>query len=317
MAEALTSYTARISSSQGDRIREYLEARGFAFSAPQYTHFSAKSRTLVVSFYQSGKLLVQGKGTTDFVEFFLEPDVLQSASLGYELDLNPEQLQPHIGVDESGKGDFFGPLVIAAVYLDEPVARRLHQAGVQDSKKIQSARKIQELDQMIASTPGCISDVVVLGNTAYNRLYEKFRNLNQLLAWGHARAVENVLNKIPDQATPPDFILSDQFARSPSVVQRALLEKSRRFRLVQRTKAESDIAVAAASIRARARFVESLSAMGKKCGHTLPKGASKQVAETAIQIATERGADALAELSKSHFQTFQSAIQSAEERKKS
>lgn len=312
----MTSYTAKISEDQGKRVRRYLEDRGFSFSQPQYTHFSAKSRELVVSHYQSGKLLLQGRGTSDFVEFFLEPEILKSATVGYELELDPAQLTPHIGVDESGKGDFFGPLVVAAAYVNADAARALAKAGIQDSKNIKSDRKMADLDKIIANTPGCVSDVVVIGNDAYNRLYAKFRNLNNLLAWGHARAMENVLAKLDASLPAPEFILSDQFARSKSTVEKALQERARSIKLIQKTKAESDIAVAAASVRARARFVDQMSRLGQKVGITLPKGASAQVDKAARAILSAKGQETLDSVCKTHFLTHQRALIASGQTKK-
>ena len=91
----------------------------FKFREVPYARFAAEKEKTNVVFYESGKLVVQGKGTQDFVEFVLEPQILQEVKLGYETVLNPELLAPRIGVDESGKGDFFGPLCIAGVYLNE------------------------------------------------------------------------------------------------------------------------------------------------------------------------------------------------------
>lgn len=316
MSSKVTSYTAKIDKNQAEKIKDYLINRGFVLSSPQYTFYSAKSPEVVVSAYQSGKLLVQGKGTQDFVEFFLEPEILKAASLGYELELSPEQLQPHIGVDESGKGDFFGPLVVSAVYLNESAARTLHQAGIQDSKAIKSDKKIGDLAEIISKTPGVVVDVVAIGNEAYNRLYNKFRNLNQLLAWGHARAIENVTSKIDPSLPHPDFILSDQFARSKSTVENAMFGASKAIPLKQRTKAESDIAVAAASICARHKFVTELQKYGQSLHLKLLKGASGQVKELAKSIFNEFGAEKLATVSKKHFKTFDEVVKSATNSKK-
>ena len=96
-----------------------------------YAHFGAEHRGEKVSLalYKSGKLVIQGKGTTDFIQFYLEPILLGEARLGYEHVLDPTMLEARIGVDESGKGDFFGPLVVAGVYLDETAARRMMEIG--------------------------------------------------------------------------------------------------------------------------------------------------------------------------------------------
>lgn len=310
MSKQLTSHTVVITKPQSDKIQNYLIDRGFAISEPQYTHFSAKGPGLVVSSYQSGKLLMQGKGTKEFIEFFLEPEVLQQASMGYELDLDPEQLTPHVGVDESGKGDFFGPLVISAAYLDESASRALFEAGVQDSKNIKSPKKIEDLCKIIEKTEGCTTDTVSIGNPAYNNLYKKFANLNRLLAWGHARAIENVLGKIKPEYPTPEFILSDQFAKSKAVVEKAIFGKAKSIRLIQKTKAESDIAVATASICARGKFIKEMERLEKENGLKLPKGASKQVFLAAQEVAKKAGVASLEAICKQHFKTYQEVVDS-------
>ena len=113
-----------------------------------------------VVFYESGKLVVQGKGTQEFVEFVLEPEILKEARLGYEAVLNPELLLPRIGVDESGKGDFFGPLCVAGVYVNESVVKAWKDAGIRDSKNISSDKKIRDLAELIRKTPGSVTAVV-------------------------------------------------------------------------------------------------------------------------------------------------------------
>ena len=125
----------------------------------------------------------------------LEPEILKEVKLGYETILNPELLLPRIGVDESGKGDFFGPLCIAGVYVNESVINAWKDVGIRDSKNISSDKKIAELAEKIRKTPGCVMDTVVIGNEAYNRLYAKMKSVNTMLAWGHARVIENLLGK--------------------------------------------------------------------------------------------------------------------------
>ena len=107
-----------------------------------YARFAFESDKTNIVFYESGKLVVQGKGTQEFIEFVLEPEILKQARLGYETVLNPELLLPRIGVDESGKGDFFGPLCIAGAYINESVVKAWQDAGIRDSKNISSDKKI-------------------------------------------------------------------------------------------------------------------------------------------------------------------------------
>ncbi|MFV1995098.1 MAG: ribonuclease HIII, partial [Verrucomicrobiales bacterium] len=195
----LSSYTAALTPGQAETLRAVLEAQNFEFKPKPYTLFAASRGKLNISVYEKGpKVLVQGRETEDFVRFHLEPEVLGEARLGYEEVHNPEFFEPHIGIDESGKGDFFGPLVVAGVYVDAEAVREITGAGVRDSKRITSDVKIRALADAIRNTRSVFSDVIVLRPEKYNELYEKFANLNRLLAWGHARVLENILERVPD-----------------------------------------------------------------------------------------------------------------------
>ncbi len=238
-----------------------------------------------------------------FVEFVLEPEILKEVKLGYETVLNPDLLLPRIGVDESGKGDFFGPLSIAGVYVNENVINAWKDIGIRDSKNISSDKKIAELAEKIRKTPGCVTDCVVVGNEAYNRLYTKMRSVNTLLAWGHARVIENLLGKRYQMNPPPVKAISDQFAASKSVIEKALMAQGKGLQLVQRHKAEEDIAVAAASILARDEFGKGLAKLEQEFAVKLPKGASAAVDAAAKKFVEERGAGELAKISKLHFRT--------------
>jgi ribonuclease HIII len=231
-------------------------------------------------------------------QFTLEHEVLGEARLGYDGVINPGVFEPHFGVDESGKGDFFGPLVIAGVFVDRDIARRFMDSGIQDSKRIGSDKRIRDLAEVVRKMPGVAASVVMIGPERYNQLYAKFGNLNRLLAWGHARIIENLLEQRPDCPRA----LSDQFA-NPRLIQRALLEKGRGIKLEQRTKAESDVAVAAASILARERFIDWLRKTGKQYQNVLPRGASGLVKEIAAELIAAHGPEVLTRLAKTHFKT--------------
>jgi ribonuclease HIII len=307
MLSKVQSYTATLSLSQAATLRRTLEEEGFEFAARPYTLFFAQKGKVSVAVYEKGpKVVIQGKETEDFVRFTLEPKVLGEARLGYEELLNPEMFQPHFGIDESGKGDFFGPLVVAGVYVDRDIAREFLKIGVVDSKKIGSDRRIKELAKLIVQTPGANHNVVMIGPARYNELYRKFANLNDLLAWGHARVIENLLAARPDCPRA----LSDQFA-NPRVIRNALLERGKAIKVDQRTKAESDVAVAAASILARERFVNWLENQGKAVGIALPKGVSAQVKAAACSLVAREGPDALKRFAKVHFRTAAEVLDSA------
>lgn len=284
-------------------MRTILSEQGFEFREVPYAHYGAQKTKLTINAYQSGKLLVQGKGAKEFVEFTLEPMVLGEAKLGYDEVHNPEMFEPHLGIDESGKGDFFGPLVIAGAYVNRDLAKTLMSMGVKDSKQITSDKKAQDLAEEIKKLLGHRWNVITINPTKYNELYEKFKNLNRLLAWGHATVIENLLTAVPDCPRA----LSDQFA-NPLLIQRALKERGKGIELQQRTKAESDIAVAAASILARGEFITRLQKLGEGVKTPLPKGASAQVKAIGRKLAAELGAEGLRSVAKEHFRTFNEVL---------
>lgn len=295
----MNSYTHALTDEQATKLRELLHELGFEFSPKQYALFFAQKNKLTVAVYEKGpKVLVQGKGAEEFVQFELEPKIFGEAKLGYEEVYSPRMFEPHFGIDESGKGDFFGPLVIAGVYVDRGIARAFLNAGVQDSKRIGSDARIRALAKIIRGVANPIVDVVLIGPARYNELYAKFGNLNKLLGWGHARVIENLLAKKPDCPRA----LSDQFADA-RVIERSLMQQGRKIDIEQRTKAESDVAVAGASILAREAFVAWLDRQGKTLGLQLGRGVSAEVKATAEKLAAEKGPEILRQVAKVHFRT--------------
>ena len=296
-------HTGKLTDDQASALQAALVARNWQPRTVPYARFAFESDKTNIVFYESGKLVVQGKGTQEFVEFVLEPEILKQAKLGYETVLNPDLLLPRFGVDESGKGDFFGPLCIAGVYVNEAVITAWKDAGIRDSKNISSDKKIADLAEKIRKTPGCVVDSVVVGNEAYNRLYEKMKSVNTLLAWGHARVIENLMGKRYQMNPPPVKAISDQFAASKSVIEKALMAQGKEIQLVQRHKAEEDIAVAAASILARDEFVKGIAKLEQQFAMKFPKGASAAVDAAAKKFVEERGVGELQKVSKLHFRT--------------
>jgi ribonuclease HIII len=301
--QPLTIYTCKLTDEQAAALEEHLRGNDFKFREVPYARFAGEKEKTNVVFYDSGKLVVQGKGTQDFVEFVLEPKILCEVKLGYETVLNPELLAPRIGVDESGKGDFFGPLCVAGVYINATIIESWKSAGIRDSKNIGSDRRIAELAQLIRNTPGCVHTVVPIGNESYNRLYAKMKSVNTLLAWGHARVIENLMAQAYRMTPPPVRAISDQFAHDKDVISKALMKLGRGIELVQRHKAEEDLAVAAASILARNEFVTRLRDLGKKYEMEFPKGASSAVDAAAKAFVGKHGGTELAKVAKVHFRT--------------
>jgi len=297
------SFTYKLTDVQQAALVALLRAGNYRPTEVPYTRIAAKTEDCNINLYTSGKLLVQGKGAREFVEFILEPMVLLSVSVGYEDVVAPEISQAHMGVDESGKGDFFGPMVIAAAYIDETLIGAMRKLDVKDSKNITSDKKAMFIGGELRKLLGRRFAIVAIGPAAYNRLYSKMRSVNRVLAWGHARAIENLLETVPNCPKA----ISDQFG-SKEIVQRALMQKGRGIELIQRHKAESDPAVAAASILAREAFLLALQKMERTYGTEIKKGASAAVREAAVALARGKSPSVLLETVKCHFKTTDAVL---------
>lgn len=295
----LTTYTQEIEEGDVEKLRELLKRGGFEMLVKPYAYYGARKGKLNVTVYEKGpKVLIQGKDTEEFVKFILEPEIFGEARLGYEEVHNPEMFQPHFGIDESGKGDYFGPLVIAGAYTDSESTRALMEAGVMDSKRVSSRDRIVNLSGIIRRTQGVKVSVIMVGPKRYNELYERFANLNELLAWGHAKVIKELSELVPGCPRA----LSDQFA-NPRVLERALARQEVNVKLQQRTKGESDVAVAAASILAREAFVRWIENASETWGLALPLGAGAPVLASGREFIALHGRERLAEIAKFHFKT--------------
>ena len=197
-----------------------------------------------------------------------------------------------IGIDEAGKGDYFGPLVIAACYCNDSIEDEFFKIGLKESKAVSDGRSFALESQIKSIAP---HSVVTILPEKYNQLYNKIRNLNRLLAWGHARALENLLAEVN-----PIKAISDQFG-DKRLIERALMERGQAIELVQRTKAEAIPAVAAASILARAEFLRRLTNLSTQHKIKLPKGAGEQVDLAARSYVEMYGRENLDNVAKIHF----------------
>lgn len=287
----MNTYSSKFDIADVPGYKEIFQKEGASFSTAQYMIFQARGDGYTASFYKSGKFVIQGKNTDKILEkYFSMPSKKQDCLLDVPY--------PHIGIDESGKGDFFGPLVIAGAYLDEAGAKKLQEAGVCDSKKL-TDKKILELEAEIKNI--AVFDVITINPKKYNELYSSFRNLNRLLAWGHSSVLENLLKK-----TDAKVAISDKFASSENVILSALKEKGKTIKLIQQTKAEADTAVAAASVLARAEFIKRISFISSQYEINLPKGASDTVLNQAKKFSERYGREELKNVAKIHFKTYES-----------
>ncbi len=300
-------YVVTLTELQAAKLEQLLKEKGnWQARTIPHARFSFSGDGVQCTYYgKKGRLVIQGKKTEDFVRYILEPQITGEARYGYEQEWakieNAEMFQPHAGLDESGKGDVFGPLVTACCYVREETAEQLLRAGIMDCKRIQSQQRLFELEDACRSILGreAIS-IVRLRNPSYNRFYARVRNVNVLLAWAHGKALENLRERIPECR---DALL-DKFTVNESMVAR-YFPPTQQCRLRQRVRAEEDIAVAAASICARAEFIRVLTEMEEHYSMAFPKGAGPAVATALADFVQRFGTAELEQVCKLHFRTVQ------------
>jgi ribonuclease HIII len=314
------------------QIREKLnELKPTDTREEQYCDYSYRfedgEERIIIKQYTNGKLQFQGVGgdlyknlldavvtlynlkhpdaklsVADYIKY--EPEEI-SVSKNKFLIPQPNILFPHIGTDESGKGDYFGPMVVAGVWLDESASARLEGMGIRDSKLLSDKRCRELAAEIRIVCNGKFIEVEMLPER-YNELYDQFRkegkNLNHLLAWGHARAIESLLEK-----NPCSYAIADQFGNERFILSK-LMEKGKKLQLVQTPKAERHTAVAAASILARDRFLARMEKMSREYRILLPKGASDRVIQPALDIIKKRGINELKKVAKLHHKTTQKIL---------
>ena len=301
MEDKRTTYTFDLAKEQQDLLLNLVAAGNYRRREVPYSICAFEGEKFNAALYEREKhgrrkLCVQGAGARDFVEFQLEPNGVVPVSLGYEKVLSPERFSAHAGSDESGKGDFFGPLVVCCAFTDEELSDEMQKLGVRDCKQM-SDKAVLSVGASLRRLLGEDGYAVVkIGPAAYNRLYAKIRNINRLLAWAHGTAIEDLLTK---RASCPRVVV-DQFAPTEATIRRALKERGRGVVVEQRHKAESDIAVAAASVIARELFIRDV----QKMGDNVPLGSSDpRVRAVAEEMVRKHGPTWLMNHCKAHFKT--------------
>jgi len=289
-------FSTKISEDKFLPLKDLVLDQGFSLSIPPYTVFQAKREGITVTLYESGKLTVQGKAKDEFIEFYLEPQIL--GSIEYTHPEATVDFTPRIGVDEAGKGDFFGPLCVSAVYADEGSIRLLLEDGIKDSKTLSDGKAHILAKKIKACT---VYETLVLRPEKYNELYSKFGNLNRMLAWAHATVIDAL-----SQKTGCMFATIDQFG-DERLVASALARKNEAIELQQQHKGEADIVIAAASILSRAAFLDGLEKLSAPFGFPLPKGASSIVKQVARRIGSKDPA-LLPTVCKTHFKTYNEVV---------
>ena len=312
MPDKKTTFTYELTNDQQELLLGVMLGGNYRRREVPYSLWSIEGDRFNATLYEKEKhgrrkLCIQGSGAEDFVLFVLEPRVLGAATLGYETILNPELVAPHAGSDESGKGDYFGPLVVCCAYTDEALSEKMQEMGVKDCKQMSDKSVLATGAKLRARLGPTGYSVVKLGPAAYNRLYAKIRNINRMLAWAHGTAIEELLEK--RQSCPR--VVVDQFAPTEATILRALKTRGKAAKVEQRHKAESDIAVAAASVIAREIFLRDIAKMSEEVfgppaedRPNVPAGSSDpRVRELAEEMVRKNGPVWLMNHVKAHFQT--------------
>lgn len=308
-------------------MRETLESCGWTFRTIAHSLWQAKGDAGVVTFYASGKVVIQTPSPDLVTEMLglggataanhVKPSpskagASQKSAAPSAMDANARlrqyeawrtgfgtpEVTEWIGIDEAGKGDFFGPLITAAVRVQQSDLGWLAELGVGDSKQIHDKNIRPIAAQLKKAFKGAYS-IIVLMPPKYNELYGRFKNLNRLLAWMHAASAEDILKHQSAQ-----LILSDQFSKRP-IVPEFFKGPGKDCRYVQQTRAESDAAVGCASILARAEFLWRMDELESNFGMTLHKGAGTPTIRDATRFVERYGVGELHQVAKTHFKTME------------
>lgn len=281
----------------------------YAVTPPPYAIFSAKTPGFVVTIYQSGKVMFQGKDADSEAVKWGTPAKKKQAS-------PPKTTLPEgfsnwsvVGSDEVGKGDYFGPLVVVSAFVSRDQIALVKELGVKDSKQLSDPEIIRIARDLHATIP---YQKATLHNPTYNKM-QRTMTQGKMTAIAHNAALHALLEKLEEK---PDAILIDQFAEKSVYYQHLRTERDVvRDDVYFSTKAEGlHVAVAAASILARAFFLKEMDKLSKQAGLTLPKGAGAKVDQVAAQIIRRHGQEYLQKIAKVHFANTKKAINLNERR---
>ncbi|MBE1554463.1 ribonuclease HIII [Sporosarcina limicola] len=263
--------------------------------------FAAKLDDTAITVYKSGKVLFQGAGAEreasrwGITEGKLSPEKVKTKG-----DTLPDRLEELsvLGSDETGTGDFFGPVTVAACFVRADQVELVQELGVKDSKLLTDDLMRKIAPDLQATL---IYSVLTLKNDKYNEIQARGWSQGKIKALLHNQALKHVLRKMDEEQ--PDYILIDQFAERGIYYNHIKAEKEIiRENVLFSTKAEGlHASVAAASIIARVAFLEEMDRMSKIAGITLPKGAGAKVDEIAARILLKSGEESLKSLTKWHF----------------
>ena len=288
----------QLNSERFDELKAFLAEHGFSFESRPHQVFLARKGTAVVNLYENGKMVFGGSDTKLIEEVETHVKSLGALPARKNVDLPPLDVPfPHIGTDEVGKGDYFGPLVTAGVLVTAEIAHELERIGVKDSKLLSDTTVANKASQIRKVCGSKRFRIVIIPPLRYNILIREMRNVNRLLGWAHARAIEDLLTN----GESCSLAVADQFG-DPAYIRDSLMARGKQIELLQTPKAERDIAVAAASILARDTFLRKRDELSRAYGVDFPKGSSN-VIEFGKRLVDDHGPEILPNVAKLHFAT--------------
>ena len=276
-------------------------------NTPPYAKWQAKDGDTVITLYESGKVVFQGKDADLASDFWITTEKLNSGKVDVKNSANKEKkekldyINPKIyyastiGSDEVGTGDYFGPIVVTATFVAKENIPFLEELGVKDSKKMTDDKILEVVPKIIKTIP---YESIILSNKEYNEKYNSDINMNKIKAILHNKALMTIKNKEQNY----DYIVVDQFAE-PYVYFNYLKSSSNVVRNITfMTKAEDKcLSVACASIISRYIFLKEFDKLSKSLEMNLLKGASDKVDEQGLTIVKKYGIDKLSEIAKLNF----------------
>lgn len=275
---------------------------------PQYALFQADDGDTVVTLYESGKAVFQGKDADLASQYWIETEKINAGTVHYTNSDEKGKKEKKeikkdmklynattIGSDEVGTGDYFGPIVVTACYVNKENKEFLEELGVRDSKKLTDEKILEIVPKIVRVIP---YNTVILNNKEYNSRYSSNINMNAIKAIMHNKVLSNISKEHNDF----EYAIVDQFTY-PNAYFSYLKNCSNIFRNITfLTKAEDQVlSVACASIISRYVFIKEMAKISKELGILIPKGASTAVDEVALKIATEKGFDVLTNYVKLNF----------------
>ncbi len=290
------TFTVEFQKDEYNKVKDSLLAHNWVeeIDDNQYVAFRLRSSNgSIATMYFSGKLVFQGK--EDFTSII--------SSLKRE-EIKEEGFKPHMGVDEVGKGDYFGPLVVVSCFLTDEFFKKVKILGFADSKKF-SDERISKLFNSVKEYPYYYSSIVY--PKEYNEMTKMYKNASLLLAKQHSLVIEKGLKDLKSKSIECKYVVIDQFSTSKSRVADELGELGMNHKLIQHHKGESDIAVACASVIARGIFIEEWSKMNSKYDFVFPKGASN-VIDNAKLFVSRFGKEELNNVAKVSFKTTKEVL---------